>query len=174
MVPGDVPKTILLDQVLSGLVGRVSAQGELIPLRLKVAVHAGEIHQDANGFVGFDVNHAFRLLESELVRYAIRTSSAACAVIVSDSVYQSVIRHGYGDVATTEYARAHVVNKEDESVAWLRLPGVPRGARKAVSRFVQERAEPEPSSEVTIRASGDVKMGRAVVAGRDATISREH
>ena len=176
-VPGTVSKTLVLDRVLGGLIEAVAAQGAggLIPLRLKVAIHAGEVHRDVNGLVGFDVNHAFRLLESELVRYAIRTSSAMCAVIASDSIYQSVIRHGYGSVAPGEYARARVVNKEDDSVAWLRLPGAPRGALKAVRKFAQEQAEPQASrGGVIIRANGEVGMRSSIIAGRDAVVNEQH
>lgn len=182
VIGGNVPKTLLLDHVLSSLIGRISAQGagEPPPLRLKMAVHAGEMHRDENGLVGFDVNHMFRLLESELVRYAIRTVAAPCALIVSDPIYQSVIRHGYGAIATNEYARARVVNKEDDSIAWLRMPGNPRGARKAVNRFVREQEKAkeradsaQPGGGVTIRAGGDFKVGRSIIAGRDATVSGE-
>ena len=58
LVPAHVSKRPLVDGVLSRLITAVSAQrpGAAGSFRLKIAVHAGEVHQDANGLAGFDLS----------------------------------------------------------------------------------------------------------------------
>lgn len=175
LTPARVPKTLLLDRVLGGLVGEVCAQRtkDDARLRLKIAVHAGEFHRDENGIAGFDVNHAFRILESDLLKSALSNSKADCAVVISDWVYQSVVRHGYGAINPAEFMSARVVNKEDESLVWLCIPGDARAARKTVKKHASPgRAKPEPGSSVNIHSKGDVSMDNAVIGGRDVRVDQ--
>jgi hypothetical protein len=67
LVPPEVPKSLLVSKIPATLVDAVSMHNEGRPaqarMRLRMALHAGEIHRDAHGFAGTAINHAFRLVE---------------------------------------------------------------------------------------------------------------
>ena len=97
LVPPDVPKTRLLvglPGILSAVVGRHNA-GCAVPeqMRLRVAVHAGEVYRDAHGVAGTAINHAFRLVEAPALRSALDASPGVLALIVSDWLFGEVVRH---------------------------------------------------------------------------------
>lgn len=166
IVPVEVPKVVLLDSVLTELAVRIEAAPRLgsgWTMRVRVAMHAGEVHSDENGFVGSDVNHAFRLLDSAVLREALSTTQRRCAVLVSDVLYQGIVRHGYGELNPDAFHHAVVHTKEMTTAAWLFVPGDSETARAVAGR----RAEPDAAVSAGIHISGDVTMREANVAGRD-------
>ena len=65
----DVPKTLVLGRlipVLTALLAEYNASATRpeLRMRLRAVVHAGEVHEDDNGFYGDDLDAAFRLLEA--------------------------------------------------------------------------------------------------------------
>ena len=94
---------------------------DLSSLRLRVALHAGEVHRDEHGVTGSAVTHAFRLNEAEAVRAALRDGPASLALVVSRWFYEEVIRQ-HPTAEAAEYRQIPVAVKEVEAVAWLRLP----------------------------------------------------
>jgi class 3 adenylate cyclase len=97
----DVPKTLLLDTVVPTLEHLLTEHNAHYPhhrLRLRAAVHAGEIHYDRHGSFGEAQDLTFRLLNSPELKSALRESSAPLALVVSDTIYQSIIRHGYDSI----------------------------------------------------------------------------
>ncbi|WP_049871887.1 nucleotidyl cyclase domain-containing protein [Catenulispora acidiphila] len=90
---------------------------------LRVVVHAGEVHHDAHGYAGYDVNLAFRLVDACPLREAMEHSAATVGLIVSEGVHDGVLRHGYGglDVAAFEQVRVQV--KSADVPGWIQLFG---------------------------------------------------
>jgi hypothetical protein len=91
LVPPEVPKACLvtgLPGLLAAAVSRHNA-GRAGPeqMRLRMAVHAGEVYRDAHGVAGSAVNHAFRLAEAPALRSALAASPGVLAVIVSDWLF---------------------------------------------------------------------------------------
>lgn len=113
----------LVDEVHDGIRAHNHVSNERAELRLRVALHAGEIHADRYGLIGSAIIHLARLLDAVPVRQALAASSAAMVVVASDRVYQDVIRHGWDHVNPREYASVRIQNKETETRAWLRQPG---------------------------------------------------
>ena len=68
LIPPEVPKTLLVTGLPGMLAAAVSGHntGSSVPerMRLRVALHAGEVYRDAHGVAGAAVNHAFRLAEA--------------------------------------------------------------------------------------------------------------
>jgi hypothetical protein len=64
-------------------------------LRVRVVVHAGEVHYDANGCFGETLDVAFRLLDAAQVKRTLRETTAPLILVVSRDIYSSVVRHGY-------------------------------------------------------------------------------
>jgi hypothetical protein len=96
------------------------------PVRVRVGVHAGEVHRDAEGIAGSDLELACRIADAPIAKRVLRAAGAAALVlVVSQVVYDSVVRHGgrFLDPARFRLARATV--KETDVPVWLYVPGYP-------------------------------------------------
>jgi hypothetical protein len=67
-------------------------------LRLRVVVHAGEIHRDRNGYFGEALDVACRLLDSQRLKKCLRQVPAPLVVVVSEELYWSIVRHQYDGI----------------------------------------------------------------------------
>lgn len=128
LVPATVSKVDLLDPVIPNLVDSIRRHNETVDpalrIRLRVSVHAGEVHQDATGWVGTDLNVACRLVSSAAVRrYLLQRPAADLLVVVSDVIYQGVVRHGYRRIVPASYVPLYVLAKELSVRAWVHVPG---------------------------------------------------
>ncbi|WP_439382881.1 hypothetical protein [Amycolatopsis lexingtonensis] len=93
-----VPKTHLLADVVPSLAAALreynlehAGAGRI---RLRLAVHAGEVVRDEHGFVGDSLSTTLRLLDSAELGTALQLTDADLAMIVTESFYQNVIAHG--------------------------------------------------------------------------------
>jgi len=124
LVPPAVPKSWLVTTVPAHLVELLARHNAACPaqarIRLRMALHAGEVHQDEHGFAGTSINRAFRLIESQASRTALRRSSGVVALIVSDWFYDEVVRHHPG-AAPSRFRQVRVVMKETKVAAWVRV-----------------------------------------------------
>jgi hypothetical protein len=127
-VPPLADTTILLTTLVDRLAAELRRHNHVsaitAQLRLRVALHTGVVHSDDEGLVGTAVNHAFRLLEAEQLKLALRETGAELALIASLRIYDDVIRHGLGLVDPGEYQQVVVVVKETVTPAWIRVPGI--------------------------------------------------
>src|SRR6266536_778424 len=132
-------------------------------LRLRVAVHEGHVLADTHEHTGHDLNHTFRLLDAQAARTVLANSPSANAVlVVSDSVYQGVVRHGYGGIDPAVWQPVRVHAKETRSRAWINLPGlttqphlpeVLRATQTEPARLPIPRELPRPAADFTGRTS---------------------
>ena len=90
-------------------------------MRLRVALHAGEVYRDAHGVAGAAVNHAFRLAEAPAVRSALAASPGVLALIVSDWFFIEVVRHDPAALPGS-YRQVEVLVKETAATGWIRVP----------------------------------------------------
>jgi hypothetical protein len=132
IVSADVTPTLMLDPFVPRLTAALrehrKAAAEAARLRLRVAVHMGLLHRQF-GFAGQPLVHCARLLDATPLRRVFDTSARVdLAVIVSQDVYDKVVRHGYG-LDPAAYRRITVREKETETYAWVHTPGfaVPPG-----------------------------------------------
>ena len=125
LVPAEVPKAFLVTSLPGKLAGAVSAHnaGRSRPgqMRLRVALHAGEVYRDAYGVSGSAVNHAFRLAEAPALRSALAASPGTLAVIVSDWLFDEVVRH-IPAAEPDSYRKVQVAVKETTAAGWIRIP----------------------------------------------------
>lgn len=105
-------------------------------LRLRVVVHAGELLQDAHGRTGEDLVLAFRLLDSDAARVYLAQTAADLVLVVSDAIYQGVVKHGYGAIDPARFQSVWISAKETSTRAWLHIPGTD-GRKTAASSAVQ-------------------------------------
>ena len=123
LIPSGVPKALLATRVLNHLeaaLGRYNSRCLAhTGIRLRLALHAGEVHYDGHGVTGCAINHVFRLVEATAVKAALKESSGQLAIIVSDWFYEEVIRH-YPAAEPGSYRRVRVMAASVP--AWVRLP----------------------------------------------------
>jgi class 3 adenylate cyclase len=127
LAPPTVSKLDLLDPVLPNLAAAVREYNAAADpgqrFRLRVSVHAGEVHRDATGWVGTDLNVACRLVSSAAVcRHLLQRPGVDLLVVVSDAVYQAVVRHEYRGIRSASYEPVHVSLKELNTRAWVHVP----------------------------------------------------
>src|ERR687887_463549 len=96
-------------------------------LRLRVAVHEGHVLADAHGHSGEAVNHTFRLLDAQAARAMLAGYPDADAVlIISDTLYQEVVRHAYQGLDPAVWQPVGVHAKETRTRGWVHVPGLAR------------------------------------------------
>jgi hypothetical protein len=120
----DVSKALFVDRLPNALVTALVRHNRLHPpaekLRLRLALHAGEINYDQHGVTGSAINHTFRLLEATTAKEALENSSAVLAIVGSAWFFDEVIRHSEWSQAKA-YRPIDVTNKETVTSAWVRL-----------------------------------------------------
>jgi hypothetical protein len=95
-------------------------------LRLRLAVHTGQIHRDHNGTGGHDLVHLFRLLDAPKFKKTLNASGADLALIVSDQLYQAAIQRGSGLINPHAYRRRRISHKETRARGWIWTPPTSR------------------------------------------------
>src|SRR6266540_1223124 len=124
-----IPKARLLNPFvprLTAALGRHNrASSAEERLRLRLVIHAGEILRDAHGYSGEDLNQAFRLLDSEPAHTCLAEAPADLAVIVSDTIYQAIVKHGYRRIDPRGYRPVTIIAKETNVRAWVHAPQAP-------------------------------------------------
>jgi hypothetical protein len=124
LVPAEIPKRLFVERMPEALVEALARHNRMHPtaeqIRLRLALHAGEINYDEHGVTGSSITRAFRLLDADVLRAALAASSALLAIIGSGWFFDEVIRHSEHSHAGA-YRPAEVTNKEVTTQAWIRL-----------------------------------------------------
>jgi hypothetical protein len=171
LASSDIPRPVVLQCVLGELASRLAAAARdpaRPRLRLRAALHAGEVHADEHGVAGADVNFTFRLAECEPLRRLLRETSGDCALIVSDALYQGTVRHEYDAIPASEFWPVPVSTKEGQAAGWLAAPGDSECARRISAHARLPAAENGgPEGGVRIQAGGSVTVSTSNLAGRD-------
>ncbi|MEU5979661.1 hypothetical protein [Streptomyces sp. NPDC047315] len=123
----NVSKVDLTGDVVDRLQARLRAHAAgpgAPPLRLRLALHAGEVARDEHGWVGADLNTACRLVDLDDLRRALAAADrSALAVAVSGAWHDAVVRHGYPGLESSAFRPVPFREKEVDSTAWIRVPG---------------------------------------------------
>lgn len=128
LAPAEIPKSPLVDDVPRALAAALREHNETHPveqrIRLRMALHAGEVHLDQHGVTGTSVNLAFRLVNAGSLKTALAESPGLLALITSAWFFEDVVRHS--TTARPETFRpVRVTEKETSTVAWISLPDHP-------------------------------------------------
>ncbi|MEU8822311.1 hypothetical protein [Streptomyces sp. NPDC048636] len=93
-------------------------------MRLRLAIDAGVAHAAALGHSGPAPVAVARFLSApELKSVLAALDAAPLAVIVSDRLYQDVVRSRTRGLDPDQYLRVHVSQKEFRGYGWLHVPG---------------------------------------------------
>lgn len=119
----EVPKALLLGQVAATASRLLTQQAG--GLRLRMVIHAGEIHYDRHGCYSTALDLAFRLLDAPETKAALHTAPAPLALVVSDHIYQSVVRQGYPGIDPDTYSASVTVPLGGRRErGWIHIPRV--------------------------------------------------
>jgi hypothetical protein len=131
LIPPEVPKSLLVEVLPTALVAALEAHNRARAgqerIRLRMALHAGEVNYDQHGVTGASINLAFRLVDGEPLKAALAGSSGVLAIIVSSWFFEEVVRHLAPDDAA-RYRPVPVVVKETTTTGWICLPDHPSPA----------------------------------------------
>lgn len=127
----ELPKPLLLSRLIPALAGLLAARNSGISpaeqsrvMRLRAVVHAGEVLYDGRAPFGEDLDVAFRLLEAPKFKAHTRCCPSPVALVVSDYIYQSIIRHGYEGIDDEEFRPLVTVKVgQRRRKGWIQLPG---------------------------------------------------
>ncbi|MEU6148410.1 tetratricopeptide repeat protein [Actinosynnema sp. NPDC047251] len=127
LVPPNVAKARFVEQVPPALAAAVHEHNHAHPpeerIRLRMAVHAGEVAYDEHGVTAAAVNLTFRLLEAPRFKTALAESPGELALITSNWFFDEVVRHSAVDPAT--FRRISVQVKETSTTGWVGVPDHP-------------------------------------------------
>jgi hypothetical protein len=123
LVPAEIPKALLAESLPPALVTALRDHNDGHPgpeqIRLRMALHAGEVHYDQHGVTAVAVNLAFRLLDARPIKAALDRSPGVLAVIVSSWFFEEVVRHSG---IAPGYHPVEVAVKETMTTGWVCLP----------------------------------------------------
>jgi hypothetical protein len=125
LAPANQIKAPFVESLPLALVGALRAHNsshvEPERIRLRMALHAGEITHDGHGVSGAAANFAFRLLEAPPLKSALAGSPGVLALIASSWFYEEVVRHSPASYPAG-YGAVRVSVKETSTKAWICLP----------------------------------------------------
>jgi class 3 adenylate cyclase len=111
-------------------------------IRLRMAVHSGPVSYDQTGVSGTPLVHLARLLDSLPLRAQLAASPGDLALIVSDPLYNNIVRHDYGLLDPAAFHQVPVRVKETTTYAWIlavaggSIPPAPPTPREALDPVV--------------------------------------
>ncbi len=87
------------------------------------------MHLDDGRLAGGSLATLARLLDAPPLRDALERApqDAPVAALLSQHVYDEVVRHGYPGIELDAFRRVHFTVKETTTYAWLHLPGLSFG-----------------------------------------------
>jgi class 3 adenylate cyclase len=137
----EVPKTLLLNPLVPALVTMLAERNASLgltercrrELRLRMVIHAGEIHYDGKGYFGEALDVGFRLLDAPRLKDRLRRSVAPLALVVSEDIYWSIVQHEYDGIPGSAFeplVRVTVAGRRRRG--WVYVPAPRLASGRAV------------------------------------------
>jgi|HubBroStandDraft_1064217.scaffolds.fasta_scaffold104981_2 hypothetical protein len=121
-----VPKNRLAGPLISALTKRLVSCNATAPdgahMRLRAVLSAGELRKDSYDYFGSPLNEAYWLLNSDELRTCLSKTTAPMALIVSDIIYDGVVRHGYPQIDPGMFEMRVVKHKKRDVRVWVCFP----------------------------------------------------
>ena len=145
IVPPGVSKADLLDPFVPRLVAELREYNTLVApawrIRLRLAVHAGELLRAGMRWVSEDVKLACRIVDGEPLYEHLAYGDSDLAVVVSERIHDGVVRHGYRGIDPAGYAPVRIKVKEVDVMAWLWETADPARTRRVRVPFSRAGGE---------------------------------
>ncbi len=162
----------LLDPLIGRLARRLAAFNRNQPsprrMRLRVALHAGGVLADPQPLHGEAVIHTCRLLDSPAARACLTATEQPLVVIVSQVVYDDVVKHGFGRIDPTTWHPVIAGVKETHASAWVHVPSDSEAPLRA------KLITPEPERDLDRQPPRQLPGRLAEFTGRQEELTRLH
>jgi hypothetical protein len=123
------PKTALLNRVIPTLTRLLAEYCDRTPelsFRLRVMIHAGEVHHDSYGWSGRALDLGCRLLDSKQLKQALKLTRAPLVLVVSDEIYHQVVQQGYDGIDDASFQPTVRVRIDGRlHKGWVQVPKLP-------------------------------------------------
>ena len=169
LAPAEMPKGPFVEALPGALVAALHRHNRghraAEQVRLRMALHAGEINYDEHGVTSAAINLAFRLLDSAPLKDSLAESTGVLAMITSSWFFDEVVRHSrVCDPAA--YRSVPVTVKETTTTAWIHLPAVAQDRELSPWRETPDSSLFGRDQELARlrRAAGAAKSGRFTLA----------
>ncbi len=168
VLPEATPEDAVLGPFIHHLairLGERNARPAAQRVRLRMAVDAGVVADAALGHAGPAPVAVARYVNAHQLKAVLTAlTEADLAVIVSDRLYQDVVRSGRRDLDPAQYVRVHVRVKEFGGYGWIRVPGhVPDDVRSVVA----DAQKPSPDADAPSRTGLSQYVHQGAAVGRD-------
>ncbi|TDC83520.1 tetratricopeptide repeat protein [Actinomadura sp. 7K507] len=175
MPPSDIDESTVIPALVSELEVALRHENRLLAeaarIRLRLALTSGLVTPGPAGFNGTAVIDCFRLLDSPPVKAALEDHpQAQLAVIVSDHLFQDVVRNGFRSLRAESFwrVRSTVAGKGFSMDSWLYVSdrtGGPAEAPSGSAGAPDDAIGPEPEAEAGPGGgpSGPVVEARALL-----------
>ena len=187
LAPAELPKGPFAEVLPGALMAKLERHNRCHraaeQVRLRMALHAGEINYDEHGVTSAAINLAFRLLDCAPLKQALVESPAVLAMITSSWFFDEVVRHSRV-CDPDSYRSVSVTVKETTAAAWLHvpeggrareIPGVPEkpeqrllGREQEMARLAHAAAEAKSGRLTIALLSGEPGIGKSALAGAAA------
>jgi class 3 adenylate cyclase len=127
------PKALLLTHAIPALSQLLTEYNVSLPrlsrpqrqLRVRIVVHAGEVNYDTNGCFGEALDVAFRMLDAAQVKRVLQAAASPLILVISQEIYMSVVRHGYGGIDQGDFNPLIRVQLAGHRYpGWVHMPNV--------------------------------------------------
>jgi hypothetical protein len=168
----DVWKARLIHPLAPELAARLRARNRASEprrsFRVRMALHAGDVHMEDGEIVGGALEDLSRLLDAPPLKAALSAarSSTTVAIAVSEHFYREVVRHDYPGIDPSTFHGFGFTLKETTSTAWMHLPG-DTPAPSALS------GPPQPERDTTGRSRSAAHAQYVNVARDDARVGEQ-
>jgi hypothetical protein len=148
VLPASEPDPLVLDQYVRalhrGLIDHNEGLAAGDRLRLRVAFAFGTAYPSVNGYIGQAVVEASRLVDWQpLKRIFDERDDANIVLILSQRVFEDVVRQGHTSYQVGDFHRATVHQKEFSGTAWVWAPEVNSGDLRFLSDSTESKGRTE-------------------------------
>ncbi|ONH33483.1 hypothetical protein [Pseudofrankia asymbiotica] len=128
IIPAEVPKAIVVADLIRELGVAVSiynrTRNAAGRLRLRAALHHGDVIIDGTGYAGDAPIITTRLVNAPPTRAALEADGGQdLALILSDSLYQDTVAQGFRGLDTVDFVQVEIRTAKFQGTAWLRAQG---------------------------------------------------
>jgi NB-ARC domain len=168
VIPPAVPKNPLAESLPGILVRLLDAHNAGHPveeqIRLRMALHAGEVHFDARGVAGRAATLAFRLVDAKEVEQAQTDSVGSLVLITSALFHEEVVRPG----PAAGFRQVALSARETSVTAWMWLPSVVGGVRQLPTN-VRQFAGREPELDRLTHLLDEATTATVIITAIDGS-----
>lgn len=159
LASAEIPKALFVDTVPDVVAAGLRQHNQRHPveeqIRLRMALHAGEVQFDRHGVTSAAVNHTFRLVDAQQLRTALARSPGALALITSRWFFEDVVRHS-AIVDPATFRPVWVAAKETSTAAWIALPDHPYPPDPIALTVPSPAPTPQPAPVAMFSMRGDI------------------